>query len=71
MFASNVVAPKFYFILHEILQQVIDGLEKIGHKTKRYRDRGSIICAIVKLLDGYIYANADHRKGGEVYGIDD
>jgi gamma-glutamyltranspeptidase / glutathione hydrolase / leukotriene-C4 hydrolase len=50
---------------------VIDGLEKIGHKTKRYRDRGSIICAIVKLLDGYIYANADHRKGGEVYGIDD
>jgi gamma-glutamyltranspeptidase/glutathione hydrolase/leukotriene-C4 hydrolase len=50
------------------LQQVVDGLKAIGHKTNRYKDAGSIICALLKASD-YIYANADHRKGGDVYGI--
>lgn len=50
------------------MQQVIDGLEALGHKTARYDERGSIICALLKLADK-IYANADHRKGGDVYGI--
>ncbi|XP_059483997.1 scoloptoxin SSD14 isoform X4 [Neocloeon triangulifer] len=52
-----------------ITHQVIDGLEKLGHKTDRYRERGSIICAIAK-SNGTIYANADFRKGGEVFGLD-
>ncbi|XP_068085022.1 scoloptoxin SSD14 isoform X2 [Anabrus simplex] len=52
-----------------VLQQVIDGLEKLGHKTSRFIKRGSVICAISK--DGeYIYANADYRKGGDVFGFD-
>ncbi|KAH0810404.1 hypothetical protein GEV33_012386 [Tenebrio molitor] len=46
------------------LQQVVDGLKAIGHKTNRYKDAGSIICALLKASD-YIYANADHRKGGD------
>ncbi|KAL1132133.1 hypothetical protein AAG570_010090 [Ranatra chinensis] len=52
-----------------ILDQLIKGLEKLGHKTSRYRDRGSIICAIAKEGD-LVFSNADYRKGGEVYGLD-
>ncbi|KAK9504403.1 hypothetical protein O3M35_010743 [Rhynocoris fuscipes] len=51
-----------------ILQQIIDGLENLGHKTSRYRERGSIICAVSN-QNGKIYANTDFRKGGEVTGL--
>lgn len=47
---------------------MIDGLEKLGHKTKRYDDRGSIVCAIAKNNSG-IFANADFRKAGDVVGL--
>lgn len=47
---------------------MIDGLEKIGHHTRRYEDRGSVICAIAKNSTG-IFANADFRKAGDVVGI--
>ncbi|CAL7947456.1 unnamed protein product [Xylocopa violacea] len=50
-------------------KQVIDGLKKLGHKTARYRIRGSVACAIFTKNDT-IYANADFRKGGDVYGLD-
>lgn len=59
-----------YKLIHIIfLQQLIKNFEKLGHKTSRYRDRGSIICALAT-KNNKIYANADYRKGGEVYGID-
>ncbi|XP_031630844.1 scoloptoxin SSD20-like [Contarinia nasturtii] len=49
-------------------QQLITGLELIGHKTNRYSDRGSVVCAIAKNQSG-IFANADYRKAGEVVGL--
>ncbi|XP_021926880.1 gamma-glutamyltranspeptidase 1-like isoform X2 [Zootermopsis nevadensis] len=52
-----------------VLDQIVKGLEKLGHKTDRIRDRGSIICALFK-LGNMITANADFRKGGDVFGID-
>ncbi|XP_076654629.1 scoloptoxin SSD14 isoform X2 [Halictus rubicundus] len=52
-----------------IQKQVIDGLKKIGHKTARYRVRGSVACVIF-INNDTVYANADFRKGGDVYGID-
>ncbi|XP_033331225.2 scoloptoxin SSD14 isoform X1 [Megalopta genalis] len=52
-----------------VQKQVIDGLKKIGHKTSRYRVRGSVACVIF-VNNGTVYANADFRKGGDVYGID-
>lgn len=52
-----------------VLDQIVKGLEKLGHKTDRIRDRGSIICALSK-LGNMITANADFRKGGDVFGID-
>lgn len=51
-------------------KQVIDGLKKIGHKTARYRVRGSVACVIFVNNDTTVYANADFRKGGDVYGVD-
>lgn len=51
-----------------ILDQVIKGLEAKGHKTRRYRERGSVLCAIYKNSTG-IFANADYRKKGDVEGL--
>nr|CAD7591156.1 unnamed protein product [Timema genevievae] len=51
-----------------ILSQVVQGMEKLGHKVARYRVRGSIVCAIAR-LGGVLFANADYRKGGDVLGL--
>ncbi|XP_071855674.1 scoloptoxin SSD14 isoform X1 [Bombus fervidus] len=50
-------------------KQIIDGLKKIGHKTARYRIRGSVAC-IIYTKNNTIYGNADFRKEGDVYGFD-
>ncbi|KAF7279318.1 hypothetical protein GWI33_007410 [Rhynchophorus ferrugineus] len=49
-----------------VLQQIIDGLKSLGHKMKR--QLVSVVCALRKENDK-INANADHRKGGDVYGL--
>lgn len=49
------------------LQQEIDELAKFGHNMKKFSSY-SVICALFKSADG-IFANADYRKGGDVYGI--
>ncbi|XP_026670551.1 glutathione hydrolase 1 proenzyme-like isoform X2 [Ceratina calcarata] len=49
-------------------KQIIDGLKRLGHKTARYRVRGSVACVIFVKNDT-IFANADFRKGGDVYGF--
>ncbi|KAF5293555.1 hypothetical protein FQA39_LY03040 [Lamprigera yunnana] len=50
------------------LQQVISGLKEKGHNASRYSDTGSVVCAIL-VQNGSIIANADFRKGGDVYGL--
>lgn len=50
-------------------KQVIDGLNRLGHVMTRYTIRGSVACVIV-YENATIFANADFRKGGDVYGID-
>lgn len=50
------------------MQLIVKGLRAKGHHTMRYRERGSIICAIAQNASG-IYANADFRKGGDVAGF--
>lgn len=49
-----------------VIQQILDGLIALGHKIKR--NLVSVICALKK-DNGQIYANADYRKGGDVYGL--
>lgn len=61
---SSVSMKNNYFVLQEILK----GLGKLGHKLERYEDRGSIICSLYK-NGTVIQANADYRKGGDVSGI--
>lgn len=61
--------PSEIFYEYGIQKQVVDGLKKIGHKTSRYRVRGSVACVIL-INNDTVYANADFRKGGDVYGID-
>lgn len=51
-----------------VLNDVVKGLRKKGHTAKRYRDRGSVICAMYKNDTG-VYANADYRKRGDVIGL--
>nr|XP_012235938.1 PREDICTED: gamma-glutamyltranspeptidase 1-like [Linepithema humile] len=51
-----------------IPKQVIDGLKQLGHAVERYRERGSIACVLF-YANSTIFANADYRKGGDVYGI--
>ncbi|XP_012061163.1 PREDICTED: gamma-glutamyltranspeptidase 1-like [Atta cephalotes] len=51
-----------------IPKQVVDGLKRLGHVTERYKLRGSIAC-VVLYENSTIFANADYRKGGDVYGI--
>ncbi|XP_069703079.1 scoloptoxin SSD14-like isoform X2 [Periplaneta americana] len=65
----NQVLPMDTGYDYGVLDQVVKGLERLGHKMDRIRDRGSIICALFKLGD-MIIANADYRKGGDVYGMD-
>ena len=40
-----------------------------GHQTFEFR-LGAVITGISVEDDGFIYANSDHRKGGDVAGID-
>lgn len=61
--------PTEMYYEYGIPKQVIDGLKSLGYKTSRYRERGSVVCVIFA-HNGTIYANADFRKGGDVYGID-
>uniref|UniRef100_A0A182LRX3 Gamma-glutamyltransferase n=1 Tax=Anopheles culicifacies TaxID=139723 RepID=A0A182LRX3_9DIPT len=69
-------APRFHHQLIPMTVQyefgnldlIVKGLQDKGHQTTRYRERGSIICAIAKNASG-VYANADFRKGGDVAGF--
>ena len=59
-------------ILYEegVTQWMVDGLEKIGHKTRKFSLGGSIVQAIlVERQTGAVTANADFRKDGAVEGF--
>nr|XP_014094090.1 glutathione hydrolase 1 proenzyme isoform X1 [Bactrocera oleae] len=69
-------APRFHHQLepnmleyeYGILQNVVKVLEAKGHRTIRYRERGSAVCGIEKVR-GQIFGNADYRKEGDVRGF--
>lgn len=51
-----------------IFQDVIEGLESIGHVTEMFGVGGSVVCGVAR-QDGKLHANSDFRKAGEVDGI--
>ncbi|XP_049873161.1 glutathione hydrolase 1 proenzyme isoform X2 [Pectinophora gossypiella] len=61
--------PMYIDYEYGIPQDIVTGLRAKGHGMKRYRGRGSIVCALYRNSSG-IYANSDYRKGGDVYGTD-
>lgn len=61
--------PPKLFYEYGLPKQVVDGLKSLGHAVERYRVRGSVAC-VVLYENSTIFANADYRKGGDVYGID-
>ncbi|XP_055845791.1 glutathione hydrolase 1 proenzyme-like [Episyrphus balteatus] len=60
--------PNFFEYEFGMLKDVVDDLEKMGHKTLRYRERGSAFCGIMK-NETAVYANVDFRKLGGVFGF--
>lgn len=44
-------------------------MKKRGHNVTESAGRAAV-CAISVESDGFIYANSDYRKGGDVAGID-
>jgi gamma-glutamyltranspeptidase len=51
-----------------MFQQIIQGLQKIGHETERLESAGSTVTGIAK-KDGKIYASTDFRRGGITAGF--
>jgi gamma-glutamyltranspeptidase len=51
-----------------MFQQIIQGLQKIGHETERLESAGSTVTGITK-KDGKIYASTDFRRGGITAGF--
>ena len=51
-----------------LFQEVVEGLQDLGHEMKSFNVGGSVICAIAR-QNGKIYANSDFRKAGEVDGF--
>jgi gamma-glutamyltranspeptidase len=51
-----------------VFQQIIQGLQKIGHETERLESAGSTVTGIAR-RGGKIYANADFRRGGITAGF--
>ncbi|XP_050684638.1 glutathione hydrolase 1 proenzyme-like isoform X2 [Leptidea sinapis] len=72
-----VDAPRFHHQVfpmnvkyeYGITEDIVNGLRAKGHSMERYRDRGTIICALFRNKTA-IYGNADFRKGGDVSGMD-
>lgn len=69
-------APRFHHQLfpmrlqyeYGVLQQIIQGLQKIGHETERLISAGSAVTGIAR-KGGKIYANTDFRRGGITAGF--
>jgi gamma-glutamyltranspeptidase len=51
-----------------VFQQIIHGLQEIGHETERIDSSGSAVTGIER-RGGKIYASADFRRGGITAGF--
>ena len=51
-----------------MFQQIIQGLQKIGHETERLESAGSAVTGIAR-RGGKIYANADFQREGITAGF--
>lgn len=54
--------PNIFEYEYGVLGSIIKSLKEKGHETKRYRNRGTIINALMKNEDDFIHAISDYRK---------
>ncbi|CAL4113866.1 unnamed protein product [Meganyctiphanes norvegica] len=52
-----------------ITENIVSGMEALGHESDKYGIGGSVMCGVARGEDGKIYANSDKRKAGEVAGF--
>lgn len=60
--------PSHFEYEYGMTQSSIDELQRLGHRTRRYAERGSIVTALTRNLSG-IFGVADFRKRGDVVGF--
>jgi len=51
-------------------EDILKSMEAKGHILKKLPPVGAVLSGISVEDNGFIYANADHRKGGDVAGVD-
>jgi len=61
--------PNQFFFEEGFSEAIVSNMSEKGHQTFEFR-LGAVITGISVEDDGFIYANSDHRKGGDVAGID-
>jgi gamma-glutamyltranspeptidase len=64
----SVYEVKLIFFFPHMFQQIIQGLQKIGHETERLESAGSTVTGIAR-KGGKIYASTDFRRGGVTAGF--
>ena len=52
------------------MQSILDNLSGKGHNFSIFTNSSAVCAIVVEPSDGFIYANSDYRKGGDVSGID-
>ena len=55
---------------HSVIQTILDSLAEKGHNFSTFSNSSAVCGIVVEPSDGFIYANSDYRKGGDVAGID-
>lgn len=51
-----------------LFQQIVQGLQEIGHETERLQSAGSAVTGITR-KGGKVYASTDFRRGGITAGF--
>merc|ERR1739842_135097 len=61
--------PMEWWYEEGISENIVSGMEGIGHKSKKFSIGGSVMCGVARGENGKIYANSDMRKAGETAGF--
>ncbi|EFX69481.1 hypothetical protein DAPPUDRAFT_113641 [Daphnia pulex] len=51
-------------------RDIVNNMTTRGHSVTEFPGNGAVVCGITVEADGFIYANSDWRKSGDVQGID-
>jgi gamma-glutamyltranspeptidase/glutathione hydrolase/leukotriene-C4 hydrolase len=58
-----------YSLFKKKSQDIVNNMTTRGHSVTEFPGNGAVVCGITVEADGFIYANSDWRKSGDVQGI--